>query len=94
MENKTQNEYFKKLKEKMDTYVHFIYKLIKNFPKDELYGCASQLRRATLSIILNFIESFARRKTAVKRNFLGNILWFVAGIQIFGKILFYKKIHK
>ena len=61
--------YFEQLKSKMDAYVHFIYKLTKDFPKDELYGCTSQLRRATLSIILNFVEGFARQKIAVKRNF-------------------------
>ncbi len=63
------NDYFGLLRNKMDVYVHFIYKLTKNFPKDELYGCTSQIRRATLSIILNFIEGYARKKVAVKRNF-------------------------
>jgi four helix bundle protein len=61
--------YFELIKTKMDTYVHFVYSVTKNFPKDELYGCTSQLRRSTLSIILNFIEGFARQKIAVKRNF-------------------------
>lgn len=61
--------YFEQLKVKMDAYVHFVYALTKAFPKDELYGATSQLRRATLSIILNFIEGFARQKVAVKRNF-------------------------
>lgn len=63
------NGYFEQLKSKMNVYVHFIYKLAKDFPKDEMYGCTSQLRRATLSVILNFIEGFARQKIAVKRNF-------------------------
>jgi four helix bundle protein len=63
------NGYFEQLKAKMDAYVHFIYKLTKNFPRDELYGCTSQLRRATLSIVLNFVEGYARQKIAVKRNF-------------------------
>ena len=53
----------------MDIYVHIVYKLTKKFPKDELYGTTSQIRRATLSIILNFIEGYARQKKAVKRNF-------------------------
>ena len=61
--------YFEDLKKKMDAYVHFVYKLAKTFPRDELYGVTSQLRRATLSIVLNFIEGYARKKTAVKRNF-------------------------
>jgi four helix bundle protein len=63
------NEFSKNLKIKMDHYVHLIYRITKKFPKDELYGATSQLRRATLSIILNYIEGFARQKKAVKRNF-------------------------
>ncbi len=63
------NGYFQLIKGKMDVYVHFVYKLAKSFPKDELYGFTSQLRRATLSVILNFIEGYARQKLAVKRNF-------------------------
>ncbi len=68
MEQK-QNNYFEQIKNKMDLYVHFVYQLTKKFPKEELYGCTSQLRRSTLSVVLNFIEGFARRKIAVKRNF-------------------------
>jgi len=57
------------LRKKMDEYVHFVYKLAKAFPKDELYGVISQLRRSALSVILNYIEGFARQKKAVKNNF-------------------------
>src|SRR4030042_4157713 len=58
-----------KLKVTMDEYVHLVYKITRDFPKDELYGATSQIRRATLSVILNYIEGFARQKKAVKQNF-------------------------
>lgn len=64
-----ENDFPKKLKMKMDEYVHLIYKISRNFPKEELYGVTSQFRRSTLSIILNYIEGFARHKKAVKLNF-------------------------
>jgi len=64
-----ENEFSKNLKIKMDQYVHLVYDVTKKFPRDELYGAASQLRRSALSVILNYIEGFARQKKAVKRNF-------------------------
>lgn len=63
-------EYRDQLKRIMDKYVHLIYKISKKFPQDELYGATTQIRRATLSIILNYIEGYARRKIAVQLNFL------------------------
>ncbi|MFH0988096.1 MAG: four helix bundle protein, partial [Parcubacteria group bacterium] len=64
------NEYQEKLKSKMDRYVHLIYKMTKHFPKDELYGVTSQRRRSAVSVILNYIEGYARRRPLVRLNFL------------------------
>lgn len=61
--------YFDQLKVKMDAYVHLVYGYTKNFPKEEIYGVTSQIRRASLSVILNFIEGYARKRIAVKLNF-------------------------
>jgi len=63
------NEYQEKLKIKMDKYAHFVYKITKNFPKSEIYGIVSQIRRSALSVILNYIEGYARRKPLVRLNF-------------------------
>lgn len=59
-----------KLKKKMDEFAHLIYGVTRKFPKDELYGITSQLRRASLSIILNYIEGYARGRNKVHKNFL------------------------
>ncbi|MFH0780206.1 MAG: four helix bundle protein [Parcubacteria group bacterium] len=62
------NEYQLKLKGLMDEYVHYIYQITARFPKEELYGTISQFRRAGLSIILNYIEGYAIRRTLVRFN--------------------------
>ena len=46
---------------KADLLAHEIYRITISFPKRELYGITSQLRRAGLSVILNIIEGFARQ---------------------------------
>ena len=37
-----------------------VYRITENFPKEELYGIVSQLRRAVSSITANIAEGFAR----------------------------------
>jgi len=59
-----------KLKSKMDEYAHLVYALTRKFPKEENYGVTSQLRRSSLSVILNYIEGYARRRDKVHKNFL------------------------
>jgi four helix bundle protein len=58
------------LKMKMDEYAYLVYRATKNFPKDEIYGITSQLRRSALSVILNYIEGFARAGDKQLKNFL------------------------
>lgn len=62
--------YHEKLKNLMDEYVHFVYQVTKTFPKEERYGVTSQFRRSALSVILNYIEGFARFRKKVNKNFL------------------------
>lgn len=56
--------------QKSDTLVHEIYKLTTKFPKDEIYGVTSQIRRAALSVVLNIIEGYARNNKKEFKNFL------------------------
>lgn len=63
-------EYHDKLKHLMDKFVHLVYDYTENFPKSEIFGLTSQMRRAALSVILNYIEGYARIKKLVTKNFL------------------------
>lgn len=63
-------DYKEKLKIKMDNFIHQIFREAKGFPKEEQYITVAQLKRAALSIILNYIEGFARFKRGNQLNFL------------------------
>ena len=65
-------KFHEKLRQKMDEYVHFVYKITKKLPKEEVYGVTSQLRRAALSVVLNYIEGYARMRSKVYKVFLEN----------------------
>jgi len=47
----------------------YVYDITENFPRSELYGTTSQLRRAAVSVMLNNVEGFARKKPKVQLNF-------------------------
>ena len=38
-----------------------VYKATKNFPKEEIYGITSQVRRAALSVPTNIVEGYSRK---------------------------------
>ena len=48
-----------------------IYKLTRSFPKDEIYGLTSQMRRASVSVASNIAEGRGRLNPAEFRQFLG-----------------------
>lgn len=53
----------------MHAYVKQAYIVTRSFPKEELYGVTSQLRRVALSVVLNYIEGYARFKPGYKLQF-------------------------
>lgn len=63
------DEYLESLQNKMHLLARSTYTAARMFPKEELFAASSQLRRAVLSVPLNFIEGYARKRPAVKLNF-------------------------
>jgi four helix bundle protein len=51
-------------------YVILVYRATANFPREELYGLVSQLRRAVVSIPSNIAEGRGRQSTRELLNFL------------------------
>ena len=62
----------KKLKafELSDDLALMIYRITLNFPKEEVYGLTSQMRRAAVSIPSNIVEGCARESQAEYLRFL------------------------
>ena len=63
---------FKQLKvwEKAHRFTLAIYQMTSRFPKNELYGLTSQLRRAVVSVPTNIAEGYGRSGQVERSHFL------------------------
>ena len=53
-----------------DEIAVLIYQLTKNFPREEIYGLTSQIRRAAVSVPSNIVKGSARESQAEYPRFL------------------------
>jgi four helix bundle protein len=72
VKRKTQDQktYHQKLSEKIDFFVDRTYAATKCFPAHEAFGATSQLRRAALSVPLNYHEGHGRFSDKSRIQFL------------------------
>jgi four helix bundle protein len=56
--------------QKSDELAFLIYKLTEQFPKHELFGITSQLRRAALSVPTNIVEGYNRKSKKELHRFI------------------------
>lgn len=56
--------------QKAHKFVLSVYRFTSGFPKEEVYGLTSQIRRAAVSIAANIAEGFKKTGTADKIRFL------------------------
>ena len=48
-----------------------VYRLTQDFPKQEMFGLTSQMRRASVSVASNIAEGYGRNSTGGYKQFLG-----------------------
>ena len=58
-----------------------IYELTKEFPRDEVFGLVSQMRRCAVSITSNIAEGFSRRSDKEKLQFYSITLGSITELQ-------------
>lgn len=67
-------------------FIRSVYAVTKHFPKDEVFALTSQIRRASISVLLNLAEGHARRGRKEYVSFLkisiGSLLEADAAIKI------------
>lgn len=74
--------------QKADVLAKEIYIRTRSFPKEELYGLTSQLRRAELSVPTNIVEGYARKSRKELQQFLNISLGSLAETEYLLKFAF------
>lgn len=69
--------------QKSDLLAKKVYKVTQDFPKSEVFGLVSQLRRASLSVPANIIEGYSRVNRNEFRRFLSISLGSLAEVEYF-----------
>ncbi len=68
---------------KADELARQVYLETKKFPKDEMYGITSQLRRAAISIPTNIVEGTGRQNKNELKQFINVALGSLAETDIY-----------
>lgn len=67
--------------QKADELAYQIYLASRKFPRDEIYGMTSQLRRAAISIPTNIVEGSGRQGLGERKQFINIALGSLAEVE-------------
>ena len=76
--------------QKADELAYQIYLTTKTFPKEEIYGITSQLRKAALSVPTNIVEGYGKQSKNELRQFLNTALGSLAEVEYLLSFSFFK----
>lgn len=80
--------------QKADKLAHNVYDVTQIFPKSEMFGLTSQLRRAALSVPANIVEGYARASKNEFRRFLSIALGSLSEVEYFLTFSYKQKLIK
>lgn len=72
---------------------HLIYDLTHSFPKHELFGLTSQMRRAALSVAANITEGYTRKSQRDKRHFYNIALGSLTELEYYIDFAYERKLY-
>lgn len=77
--------------QKSNLLAHFIYNITQKFPKEELFGLTSQMRRCALSVCANIAEGYSRKTSKDKGNFYHIAIGSLTELEFFIDFAFERK---
>lgn len=85
--NKQEKGYHKLLLwQRLKEFIKFIYSVTDKLPKSEEFGLKPQMRRATVSVISNFVEGYLKTSRKYKISFLEIALTSLMELEAQGEI--------
>lgn len=79
--------------QKANSLAHLIYDITENFPKAEIFGLVSQMRRASLSVGANIAEGYSRTGVKDRKHFYQMAIGSLTELEFFEDFAFERKYY-
>ncbi|HCS78615.1 TPA: four helix bundle protein [Patescibacteria group bacterium] len=80
--------------EKANKLAHLVYDATENFPKSEIFGLTSQMRRAALSVPANIAEGYMRSSQKDRKHFYNIALASLSELEYYIDFALERKFYK